>query len=515
MLTEKQRDLLLLIARKMREHGVPPSFDEMRLAMGMKSKSGVHRIVKVLEERGFVHRLPHRARALEILKMPTLGDLTPTNNSTTKPHNNAGERRGAKGRRIDDTMMPDFRDLVENSVQGVLVHSNFRPLYANASFAALFGYTSPQDITTMPLVRPLIPEDAWAQTEERYGNFMRGHEQSAETRMRGVRRDGSEIWLHLIERRIDWHGTPAVHISAFDINERMVVEQALMERENLMRAILETLPVPIYIARLSDARLLFVNRKTCLLFQQGASVLLKKSSTDFYVDPEERKNLSAIMDTLPDIRDVEVRMRTAHGREFIVELAAIRMMYSGEAAVLVALNDISQRKQLEVELFQQANTDTLTNISNRRYFMNQAEQEMRRSRRFERPLAILMLDVDHFKVINDSFGHEVGDSVLQGVVAAALESLRQSDIMGRLGGEEFACLLPETPHAAAMEVARRLCEDVASKSIVTVKGAIYCSVSIGVAQLQKDDASIDDLLRRADEAMYCAKHAGRNTVREA
>jgi diguanylate cyclase (GGDEF)-like protein len=205
-------------------------------------------------------------------------------------------------------------------------------------------------------------------------------------------------------------------------------------------------------------------------------------------------------------------MRTARGREFTAELAAIAMGYGGTPAVMVALNDISQRKQLEAELLHQANTDSLTGVSNRRYFLAQAEQEMRRSRRFARPLSVMMIDLDYFKKINDTHGHGVGDAVLQGTVKRALESLRQSDQLGRLGGEEFAVILPETALAAAFDVAERLRQHLAERPLIAEREAIACTVSVGVAQLNAHDPGIDDLFNRADAALYKAKNGGRNRV---
>ena len=183
--------------------------------------------------------------------------------------------------------------------------------------------------------------------------------------------------------------------------------------------------------------------------------MLRGHSSEFFVNPTDREELRQLLDTISDIRDIEVRMKTGAGREFMAELAVIAIDYESVPAVLVALNDISQRKDLEAELFRQASTDSLTGISNRRYFIAQAEQELRRSRRFGRAMSVMMIDVDHFKSINDQHGHAVGDAVLQAVVKRAQESLRQSDFIGRIGGEEFAVVLPETSQAAAREVAAR------------------------------------------------------------
>lgn len=425
--------------------------------------------------------------------------------------NTSVERRKTPQRRSDDRL-PDFRDLVENSVQGVLVHRNFRPLYANQAFAELFGYENCSDILALPLIRPLVPSDMWARVEQEYDDLIKGRKPSFITRARRLKKDGTEIWTAITERVIDWHGTPAVHISTFDITHHMVIEQTLLKSEQHLRAVLEILPYPIYIARRPDGQLLFVNRKTCLLFQNSAGQLLKSRSADFFVNPDEREELTQLLETISDIRDVEVNMKTAQGREFMAEIAAIAMDYEGIPSVLVALNDISQRKELEAELFRQASTDSLTGISNRRYFIAQAEQELRRSRRFTRDMAVMMIDLDHFKSINDQHGHAVGDAVLQGVVKRALESLRQSDFIGRLGGEEFGVVLPETSLIAAGDVAERLRIHIAERPLIAERIAVTCTVSVGVAQLSAGDSTIDELMNRADKCLYLAKNGGRNRV---
>jgi len=407
---------------------------------------------------------------------------------------------------------PDFAELIENASHGILIHQNFKPLYANQAFATLFGYKSPKDILAMPLIRPLVPPDRWARVEEEYNDLIRGRRKPSLLRVRGIRKDKREIWIALLERVINWRGKPAVAVSTFDITAQMAVEQALLENEQRLRSILEILPYPIYITRLSDGLLLFVNRKTCLLFQQSAGQLLRGKSIDFYANPKEREDLRQLLDTVRDIRDIEIRMKTAQGREFTAELAAIAMNYDGTPAVLVALNDISQRKEMEAELFSQATTDELTGISNRRHFFMQAERELSRARRFDRPLAAMMLDLDHFKSINDTYGHAVGDEVLQGFVKRALESLRISDVIGRLGGEEFAVIMPETPLAAAEAAAERLRAHLAERPIIAGREAIAVTVSVGVASFGKDDKSIDAFLNRADKALYRAKNCGRNRV---
>ena len=315
---------------------------------------------------------------------------------------------------------PDFRALVDGAVQGVIIHRNFKPLYVNHAFAELFGYAHAREIMAMPLLRALVPNDIWPRLESEYGEMMRGAKQSLVGRSRGVRKDGREIWVAVTMRVIDWQDAPAIMLTAFDITRQVEVEHDMLKNEQRLRAVLEILPYPIYVARRSDGQILFVNRKTCLLFQQSAGQFLRMKSRDLFVDSKDRDSLNQLLDSISDVRDIEVQMKTAHGRIFTAELAAITLDYSGAPAVMVALNDISQRKEMEAELFRQASTDSLTGVSNRRYFQNQAEQEVRRARRFARDMTVMMIDIDHFKAINDEHGHATGDAVIQGVVKRAV-----------------------------------------------------------------------------------------------
>jgi diguanylate cyclase (GGDEF)-like protein len=167
---------------------------------------------------------------------------------------------------------------------------------------------------------------------------------------------------------------------------------------------------------------------------------------------------------------------------------------------------------MEAELFSQATTDALTGISNRRHFFMQAEREWGRAQRFTRPFSAMMIDIDHFKAVNDQHGHQAGDSVLQAFVKRAVESLRQSDVIGRLGGEEFAVMMPETDRAAAIAAAERLREHVAERPLIIEHEIMTVTVSVGVASFRADDRSLDTFLNRADAALYRAKNGGRNRV---
>jgi len=180
--------------------------------------------------------------------------------------------------------------------------------------------------------------------------------------------------------------------------------------------------------------------------------------------------------------------------------------------VLCVGTDLTTRREMEARLRKMAKTDSLTGVSNRRHFFEKAEAELQRSRRYDRPLSVLMLDLDHFKSINDTHGHEAGDRVLVAVTELINGRLRDVDVLGRMGGEEFAVLFPETAAGQAASVADRIREVVEHARVPGDNAEVSVTVSIGVAELQDGDRTVDALIRRADKTMYKAKEQGRNRV---
>ena len=164
------------------------------------------------------------------------------------------------------------------------------------------------------------------------------------------------------------------------------------------------------------------------------------------------------------------------------------------------------------EVQQLAITDSVTGIYNHRHLFELAQREFIRARRFKRPLSAIMLDIDHFKRVNDTYLHDTGNQVLYALAQRLQASIREVDILGRYGGEEFTMILPESDLAAAYLLAERLRSETAAVPFLTDKGAIEITVSLGVATLTEDHRDLQSLVKRADAAMYEAKHAGRNRV---
>ena len=178
------------------------------------------------------------------------------------------------------------------------------------------------------------------------------------------------------------------------------------------------------------------------------------------------------------------------------------------AVLGLAMAGLQTLRRSQAQLARLVVQDPLTNVLNARAFVDRLGQELDRNRRYPRPLALIYMDLDNFKVINDTHGHQTGDAVLRLVADAMRSSVRQSDIVGRLGGDEFAVLMPETEAALADAAAKRL---IASLRDV-FKGTPNVTASIGVVSCIATDANTDDLLRRADQAMYDAKKSGKDRV---
>jgi len=174
--------------------------------------------------------------------------------------------------------------------------------------------------------------------------------------------------------------------------------------------------------------------------------------------------------------------------------------------------DISVHKQTERALRELAWRDPLTGLLNRRHFCERAVEELNRAQRYGHALAVLMLDLDYFKRVNDRYGHGAGDAVLETVGRRWKDALREMDILARFGGEEFAVLLPDTGLDGARLAAERLRASIAEQAVATDEGPVECTVSVGVSALRPDDRRIETLLHRADEALYRAKELGRDRV---
>lgn len=292
----------------------------------------------------------------------------------------------------------------------------------------------------------------------------------------------------------------------------------LADSEERLRAVLDNAPMPMVVTRVRDAVIVYGNGPSATIGGHSLEGLVGRPATAFYRDPSDRERMQQLFRERGNLQSEEVCLLAADGSELWMLLSMVPVVYDGEPSVLSTLVDFTDRKRLEIELKRLATTDALTGAVNRRSFLERAQAELSRSRRYGAPLSLVMMDVDHFKRINDTLGHARGDDALCRIVQVCAQVVRKEDVLGRLGGEEFALLLPQTSLEEAHHLVERLRERIASSRMDDGQpGApvVVLTASFGVTSMRPEDSSVDDLLGRADAALYRAKAAGRNRVEQA
>ncbi|WP_197277328.1 sensor domain-containing diguanylate cyclase [Sphingomonas profundi] len=303
-------------------------------------------------------------------------------------------------------------------------------------------------------------------------------------------------------RRLEWHATRTA---------RAIADELAVSRET-MEKMFAAAPVPMVVTAREDGRILHANDACAIMFGIAPEMIGTHSFHEHYVDPGERERLIARLEKDGRVIDFEMQARCAAGVQRTVLVKAATIDLPAGRATIAGIIDISDRKAVELSLEWLASTDPLTKLPNRLSFFSTARAEMMRAIRLHRPLALLMIDLDHFKVINDTFGHHGGDMALKAFGALCLERLRGTDIIGRLGGEEFGILLPDTDVTEALAIAEKLCADLRALRLPTPNEALQLSASIGLTLVRRDDRDLDMALARADRALYAAKRAGRARV---
>ena len=282
---------------------------------------------------------------------------------------------------------------------------------------------------------------------------------------------------------------------------------------------------PFMIAMLGYSRDEFIGRK---LWEVGA-----------FRDIEASKDAFEALQKREYIRYEDLPLKAKDGRLTPVEFVSNVYQVGDDKVIQCNIRDITERKHAEEEARRSlalaeeahreleyafvreqnfARIDALTGVSNRRYWFELAEHEFEVAQRYHTPLSVILFDIDRFKLVNDTFGHVVGDQVLERVAVVARSALRTVDLIGRYGGEEFVIVLPETPALQALPAAERIRADVAAIRVETDKGQAAVTLSLGIADMplapstehHGGTGSVERIIHHADEAMYAAKTAGRN-----
>ena len=302
-----------------------------------------------------------------------------------------------------------------------------------------------------------------------------------------------------------------------DITDRQQREANLEESEARFRATFDEAAIGMALVR-KDGTFSRANVALCRSLGYTEAELKEMNFQQLTHPDDLEKDLSLLGEVIAGARQsyqMEKRYIRKGGEVIwaLLSVATVRDHDGGVRYFISQIQDISERRRMVEKLRDQANLDYLTGLYNRRYFIERGTQELARANRYAKPLSLLMLDVDEFKQINDTRGHRTGDLVLRHLSRVLGETLRSVDFCGRLGGEEFAVLLPETDAAAAQEIAERLRAAVAGSAVVPEDGPpVRYTISLGVTTLGASDSNIDTLLGLADKGLYKAKRSGRNRV---
>ncbi len=292
----------------------------------------------------------------------------------------------------------------------------------------------------------------------------------------------------------------------------------LSEREQLFSSLLDSVNAVLWAFDWETRQVLYVSPAYERIFGRSASLLL--ADYNQWRDAIYPDDLDYAERTLADVlvkgavEDREYRIIAADGQvRWLSDKCFINHQGEGERVIVVGMaEDITEKKQLEGELQRLATTDVLTQSSNRRHFFECAEQAFDKARVEGSPLCFLLLDIDDFKQVNDTYGHPEGDQVLQRIADSGKAALRRGDLFGRIGGEEFAAVFPGCPPEMAMQVALRLQREVQRLSFSHDGQTYGITVSQGLTGMSEEDRVLDDLFARADAAMYQAKRQGKNQI---
>lgn len=399
-----------------------------------------------------------------------------------------------------------YRDLVGHLPVGVYRTTlDGAILEANQAIADMLGFSEPKALQKVKV------QDLYVHADDRRTHLAaleREPIRPAEYQL--ARRDGTMLWVRDYSRAVtDKAGVVRFYDGILvDITTEKRADEALRQSERDYRQLFENAHDAILIFAVDDGRILEANQRAFELYGFERSELVGMSLERLTKDVELGK--TRIRETLErgTHRAFETVHRRKDGTEMVIEVNAAVLQHRGRTAVLSINRDITERRAMERTIREMAFHDPLTGLPNRKLLSDRLELALAQARRGRRVMAVLFLDLDGFKAVNDGWGHAQGDALLRDVAGRLAGALRTGDTVARIGGDEFTVLIPDLPHdEGAVEVSRKILREL-ERTFRVGSSEYRVTASIGIALYPRDGADADALLRNADAAMYRAKLAG-------
>ena len=406
-----------------------------------------------------------------------------------------------------------FEAVAETAPVAIFIYQGTIFRYVNHAAEQITGYS----------MEELVGREFWDVVDpefrdmirDRGGARLRGDSVPPRYEFRIIRKDGTRAWLDFSATIIQYGGAPAALGTAFDITERKRAEEVLQQSEKRFRELVENSTDAIALLD-PTGKLLWVGPSTERVLGYTEAESIGQNALDL-VHRDHRRDVEERMQILMRAPRASVsgtfRARAKDGRWLWLEMIGTNLLDEPAVGAIVAnYRDVSERKKVEEEMKHQALHDTLTGLPNRNLYQDRLGLALAHARRHGRPLAVMFVDLDLFKLINDNLGHVVGDRLLQEVGQRIVECVRSSDTVARVGGDEFIVIIEELETSeVAVDVADKILEQVGRPYLID-DHQLHVTASVGISVFPNDSDDGDTLTRNADKAMYRAKELGRNNV---
>jgi diguanylate cyclase (GGDEF)-like protein/PAS domain S-box-containing protein len=406
-----------------------------------------------------------------------------------------------------------YQVLLDRLQDGIFAIEDGKLIYVNQRLATMLGYPL-DELINRPFLELVAVADRPLVAERHYGRLA-GKKVPEIYDMRLLTSRGEEILCSLNvglgETRV---GATVTVGSVRDVTEQRAALEELEKSKADLKSIFDKLPDVLY--RTDMNGIIVMISPSCFdIIGYRPEEMLGTALSDYYYVRENRQDVvQAALDSGGKATQIEAKLKHKNGKTIWFS-ANVSVHYGpdGKPAYIEGVaRDVSERRQMEEQLVMLSRTDELTGASNRRHFLDKSEDVICMMKRYQRPVSMMIADLDNFKMINDNFGHHAGDLALKAFAEICRGEIRESDIFGRLGGEEFGLMLPETTIEEAQVLAERILKATNALEISLDGQAIGFTVSIGLIELDEDDTTLNKIMHRADLAMYQAKAQGRNQI---